>query len=211
MTIRTLGGGDVRAFGVVLERDNPGVVYDALGALGGRASLWQSMNAEHWKEQMALRDPALVIVQYGTNESEDGGVNEPQYRKFLGNLIDTLKTAAPNASILVAAPLDRAEKDSDGNYRTMKVILRLVELQREIAKEHGVAFWNTFRAMGGKGTMGKWVQKGLANADLTHPSPPGSAILGDLLFKAIVTGYDAYASRNQDAPLRDTTKDASAD
>ena len=88
MTIRTLGGGDVRVFGIVLERDVPGVTYDALGALGGRASLWTSMNDAHWAEQMALRDPALVVVQYGTNESEDGGVNEPQYRKFLGDLLD---------------------------------------------------------------------------------------------------------------------------
>ncbi|HSQ66885.1 MAG TPA: hypothetical protein VLM85_26885, partial [Polyangiaceae bacterium] len=70
MTIRTLGGGDVRLFGVVMERDQPGVTYDALGALGGRAVLWKEMNVDHWKEQMALRDPALVVVQYGTNESE---------------------------------------------------------------------------------------------------------------------------------------------
>jgi len=203
MTIRTLGSGDVRMFGVVMERAGPGVVYDALGALGGRASLWQSMNADHWKEQLALRDPSLVIVQYGTNESEDGGVNEPQYRKFLGDLIDTLKSAAPSASILVAAPLDRAEKDEDGNYRSVRVILRLVELQQEIARAHDVAFWNTFRAMGGKGSMGKWVEKGLGGADLTHPTPAGATVIGDLFFKAILAGYDAYASRNPDAPLRD--------
>lgn len=207
MTIRTLGDGDVRMFGVVMERDVPGVVYDALGALGGRASLWESMNATHWKEQMALRDPALVIVQYGTNESEDGGVDEPRYRKYLGDLIDTLKAAAPHASILVAAPLDRAEKDEDGNYRTVGVIVRLVELQREIAKDHGVAFWNTFRAMGGKGSMGKWVQKGLAGSDLTHPSPSGATVIGDLFFKAVVTGYDAYASRHIDAPVREAGAD----
>jgi lysophospholipase L1-like esterase len=202
MTIRTLGGGDVRTFGVVMERDGPGVTYDALGALGGRASLWQVMDADHWGEQMALRDPALVVIQYGTNESEDGGVNEPQYRKFMGDLIDTLKVAAPHASILVASPLDRAEKDDSGNLRTVKVIVRLVDLQQEIAKAHGVAFFSTFRAMGGKGSMAKWVQKGLAGSDLTHPSPAGATVLGDLFFKSLVTGYDAWASVNNDAPVR---------
>ncbi len=202
MTIRTLGGGDVRTFGVVMEREGPGATYDALGALGGRASLWHVMDADHWKEQMALRDPSLIVVQYGTNESEDGGVNEPQYRQFMGDLIDTLKAAAPSASILVASPLDRAEKDEAGNLRTVRVIVRLVDLQQEIAKAHGVAFWSTFRAMGGKGSMGKWVQKGLAGSDLTHPSPAGATVLGDLFFKALVTGYDAWASVNKDAPLR---------
>jgi lysophospholipase L1-like esterase len=205
MTLRTLGGGDVRTFGVVMERDGPGVTYDALGALGGRASLWHVMDADHWKEQMALRDPALVIIQYGTNESEDGGVNEPQYRTFMGDLIDTLKAAAPDASILVASPLDRAEKDDSGNLRTVKVIVRLVDLQEEIAKAHGVAFFSTFKAMGGKGSMAKWVQKGLAGSDLTHPSPAGATVIGDLFFKSLVTGYDAWASINKDAPVRDAT------
>jgi len=39
MTLRTLGGGDVRMFGVALERES-GVAVDALGVLSGRASLW---------------------------------------------------------------------------------------------------------------------------------------------------------------------------
>ena len=203
MTVRTLGWGDVRLFGVVLERDVPGVVYDALGALGGRANLWEAMNADHWKEQMALRDPSLVILQYGTNESEMGYVNEAQYTKWMDDLIDKVKAAAPNASILVAAPLDRAEKDDSGNLRSMKTILKIVELQEKIAKERGVAFWNTFEAMGGKGSMAKWVKKGLAGSDLTHPSPEGAIILGDLFFKSLVTGYESYASRNKDAPVMD--------
>jgi lysophospholipase L1-like esterase len=197
MTIRTLGGSDVRMFGVVMEREGPGVTYDALGALGGRASLWHVMNAEHWKEQMALREPSLVVVQYGTNESEDGGINEPQYRQFLGDLIDTLKTAAPDASILVASPPDRAEKDENGDYRSSKVIMRLVDLQREIAKDHSAAFFCTYCAMGGKGSMGKWVQKGLAGSDLTHPTPAGANLLGDLFFRSIITGYGAWAAAHE--------------
>jgi hypothetical protein len=201
MTVRALGGGDVRMFGVVMERDVPGVQYDSLGALGGRANLWGQVNKDHWKEQIALRDPALLVFQYGTNESEDGGVNEPLYRKWVGDLIDAAKVAAPNASILVMAPPDRAEKADGGELRSSHVIVRIVELQEEIAKEHGVAFWNTWKAMGGKGSMGKWVKRGLANADLTHPTPSASVILGDLMFKAVMAGYDAYASTHPDAPV----------
>ena len=207
MTLKTLGGGDVRMFGVVLEREAPGVTYDALGALGGRASVWRTMDATHWKQQMELRDPSLVVVQYGTNESEDGGVNEAEYDKSLGALLDTLRAAAPRASILVAAPLDRAEKAEDGSLRTPKVIVRLVELQRRIAREHGVAFWNTFEAMGGKGSMGKWVGKGLGGGDLTHPTPAGAQVLGDLFFKALTTGYEAWASTHADAPSLDAGRD----
>ena len=203
MTVRTLGWGDVRMFGTVLERDAPGVVYDALGSLGGRALLWEQMNADHWKEQMTLRDPSLVVLQYGTNESEMGYVNEAQYTKWMDDLIDKVKAAAPNAAILVAAPLDRAEKGDDGHLHSMKTILKIVDLEQKIAADEHVAFWNTFEAMGGKDSMAKWVHKGLAGSDLTHPSPEGAIILGDMFFKALVTGYDAWASRNKDAPVMD--------
>jgi hypothetical protein len=201
MTVKALGGGDVRMFGVVMERDVPGVQYDSLGALGGRANLWGQMNAQHWKDEMTLRDPSLVVLQYGTNESEDGGVDEPRYKKWVGDMIEMVKAAAPNVSILVAAPPDRATKEENGNYGSVKALMRIVELQEQIAKEHGVAFWNSWKAMGGKGSMGKWVKRGLANADLTHPTPTGSAIIGDLFFKAVTAGYDAYASTHPDAPL----------
>lgn len=201
MTLRTLGGGDVRMFGVVMEREGPGVAYDALGALAGRASLWEQQDATHWKDQMALRDPALIVVQYGTNESEDGGINEPQYQKFLGNLLDKLKQAAPDASILVAAPPDRATKSDDGKLSTAKVIPRLVHFQNKVALEKGVAFWDTFKAMGGEGSMAKWYEKGLCSGDLTHPTPAGASLLGDLMFKSIITGYQAYASTHKDVPM----------
>ena len=70
LTMRAAGGGDTRLFGVALERDVPGVTYDALGMAGGRAALWEPMNAGHWAEQIALRKPNLIVVNYGTNESE---------------------------------------------------------------------------------------------------------------------------------------------
>lgn len=200
LTLRTLGGGDVRMFGVVLERDT-GVAYDALGALGGRAGLWEQQNGAHWKEQMELRDPSLVILQYGTNESEDGGINEPQYQKFLGNLIDKVKEAAPHASILVAAPPDRAERTESGSLRTPKVIPRLIYFQRKVALEKNVAFWDTMKAMGGEGSMAKWYEKGLCSGDLTHPTPQGASLLGDLMFKSLVTGYQAYASTHTSVPM----------
>jgi len=36
--------------------------------------------------------------------------------------------------------------------------------------------------------MATWVRKGLAGSDLTHPSPQGGEILGDLFYKALTSG-----------------------
>lgn len=191
LTLKVLSG-KPRLFGVALERDVPGVVYDALGANGGRGELLGAMNADHWREQMELRDPALVILQYGTNESESGMPSREAYESTLRALVDKLGAAAPMASILVVAPLDRAEKnEATGELRTKPVIKRLVEAQQKVAAEAGVGFWNTYEAMGGEGSMASWVRKGLAGSDLTHPSPQGAEVLGDLLYKALTSGFEA--------------------
>jgi lysophospholipase L1-like esterase len=199
VTIKTTGSGEARVFGVAIERDVPGIVYDALGANGARARLWWAMSADHWKEQMDLRKPALIILQYGTNESEDGSVNETKFSQQFGDLIEKIKTAAPGASVLVASPLDRAEKADNGDLQTKELITKLVTLERKAALDHGVAFWNTYEAMGGKGTMARWVKADpqLASWDLTHPTPAGAEVVGNLFFKALTTGYDAYESRTK--------------
>lgn len=200
MTLRVVSG-QPRMFGVALERDVPGVVYDALGANGGKGEYLGNMDAEHWKQQMELRDPALVILQYGTNESEAGMADREVYEKTLRNLIEKLKSAvAGRASILVVAPLDRAEKSSSGDLRTKPVIKKLVDAQKKVAGEAGVAFWNTYEAMGGEGSMATWVKRGLAGSDLTHPSPAGGEVLGDLLFKAITSGFEAWSSNGGKPP-----------
>ena len=198
LTIRAAG--EARLFGVALERDVPGIVYDALGANGARVRLLEYINTEHWAEQMALRKPALIILQYGTNETAWG--YDDTYEETLTKVVRKVKEAAPDASILLAAPLDRAERGRGGALETMPVIQKLVETQRRVASDQKVAFWNTFEAMGGKGSMGRWVKANpqLAGWDLMHPTPAGAEVIGDMLFKALTTGYQAYASTHPDAP-----------
>ncbi len=198
LVLRVLSGSP-RLFGVALERDQAGVVYDALGANGARAELLGSINAAHWREQLMLRKPALVVLQYGTNESEAPGI-AANYEKTLTNVVAMIKAAAPNASILIASPLDRAEPAEGGGARTKPIIKRLVEAQRHVAKDTGVAFWNTFEAMGGEGSMAKWMRSGLGGGDFTHPSPQGAEIIGDLFFKALTTGLEAWSSTHTTPP-----------
>jgi lysophospholipase L1-like esterase len=202
LTLRTLGDGDVRLFGVALERDKPGVVYDALGAHAARASFWSAEDPADWAEEMRLRKPSLIVLQFGTNESEDTTIKAETYEPVFATLIDEVQHAAPGVPVLVVSPLDRAVKGSNGELRTSPVIERIIEGQRAAAKAKGVAFWNTFEAMGGRGTMAKWrhTRPQLGNNDLSHPTPAGAEILGNLLSGAIVAGYQAYAGRHGGAP-----------
>jgi lysophospholipase L1-like esterase len=192
--IRALGGGPVRLFGVALERDGPGVVYDALGAHAAMAVYWQRQDRNHWQAEMDLRDPALVIFQYGTNESDLWRLDQNQYEQGLTALIDEIREIAPHASLLVASPLDRAEA-KHGRLLTRQVILDLVAIQRRVSLAHGAAFWSTFDAMGGAGSMALWARTHprLAGPDLTHPTPAGAEVLGDMLADALIAGYERFA------------------
>jgi lysophospholipase L1-like esterase len=197
LTLRVVSGSP-RLFGVALERDEGGVVYDALGANGARSELLGAMDGAHFTEQMKLRKPSLIVLQYGTNESEAPGIAR-DYDKQLRALIEKLKTAAPDASILIASPLDRAETTESGGLRTKPVIKQLVNAQKNVAKDTGVAFFNTWEAMGGEGAMGTWVKKGLAGGDLTHPTPQGAEAIGDLFYRSLASGFVAWLAKHPDA------------
>ena len=74
---------------------------------------------------------------------------------------------------------------------------RLVAMEESIALETGCAFFNTFQAMGGPGTMGKWyaAEPRLVGADFIHPLPAGARIVGNLLYRGLTNGYNRYKLR----------------
>jgi lysophospholipase L1-like esterase len=197
LAVRAMGGGPVRLFGVALERERPGVVYDALGSHAAMAVYWQRQDRAHWKEELALRDPALVVFQYGTNESDLWRLDRDDYEHALADLIDELRDVA-GAPLLVVAPLDRAES-REGKLVTKQVILDLVAIQRRVAFAHGAAFWDTFDAMGGEGSMARWIKARpqLGGTDLTHPTPLGAEVIGDMLSDAIVGAYEAWVQERR--------------
>ena len=51
--------------------------------------------------------------------------------------------------------------------------------------------------MGGYGAMGKWYAAGLSAKDRVHYSGKGYQIQGDLLYTALMAGYEEYKSRKK--------------
>jgi lysophospholipase L1-like esterase len=194
-------GGSVELFGAVLENDGPGVVYDSLGVNGAYAGLLVSaMNEAHWVEQLRHRNPSLVVINYGTNESQYASPDQMQrYEKDLREVIRRVRVALPTASILIVSPMDRGKHAPGGKIITLPSIPMIVEMQRRVALEENCAFFNTFQAMGGEGTMAKWAAgKGknhLVGGDLTHPTAEGAEIVGSLIYEAINDGYAKYKAR----------------
>jgi lysophospholipase L1-like esterase len=199
--VRTTGG-YVKLFGAVLENEGPGVVYDSLGVNGAYAGLLATaMGEEHWKEQLQHRNPNLVVLNYGTNESQYASEDQMQrYEKDLREVIRRVQVALPGVSILIVSPMDRGQRGPGGKIITKPSIPLIVEMQRRVALDTGCAFFNTFTAMGGPGTMAKWHagtgKNHYVGGDLTHPTAEGAEVVGRLIYEALTDGYIKYKARN---------------
>jgi hypothetical protein len=190
--------GSVRLFGVSFESSGPGLVYDSLGLNGVSALvLAHFVNEDHWAAQLQAAKPSLIVLNYGTNESGFGTYVRSSYREDLRRVIQRLKRAVPEAGLLVMSPMDRGVREETGRIGTISPLPRLVEIQREVAREQECAFFNTFEAMGGAGTMGRWYEgePRLVSADFIHPLPAGGRIIADLVDRALMRGYNQYKMR----------------
>jgi lysophospholipase L1-like esterase len=192
--------GPVRLFGVSFERNTPGVIYNSLGLNGGQVQVVvRYFDTPQWTEELQHQHPDLVVINYGTNESIYADYIERYYPGELRQVIERVKAAVPRASVLIMSPMDRGQRDSDSRITTVPTLPRLVEIQRQMAAEMGCAFFNTFQAMGGEGTMARWYDSTprLVSADFTHPMPAGARKVGVLLDQALESGYRQFKAREQ--------------
>jgi lysophospholipase L1-like esterase len=199
--VRSLGG-PIRLFGAVLENDDPGIVYDSLGVNGAYAGLLATvMNEQHWASQLQHRRPDLVIVNYGTNESQYASDAQMAiYDRDLREVVRRVRAALPGAAILICSPMDRGKR-LGGKVVTNPAIPKIVAMQRNVALTSGCAFFNLFQAMGGDGTMARWHEgkDHLVGGDLTHPNEAGALIVGTLIYQSLVNGYERYKQQHPPA------------
>jgi lysophospholipase L1-like esterase len=198
LTITPKGDGPITLDGVVLERNAPGVVYDTLGLLGGTVHHLTLFHEDTWIGDLQNRRPDLVILNFGTNESNYGYLAYPDYTHNYSVVIQRIRAALPGTSILIMSPMDRGARNDDGDIVTIPSIPILTATQQRVARAEGVAFFNTFTAMGGMGTMARWYddEPRMVTGDFTHPTYTGAQQVGTLLVNALLKGFGEY-KRNQ--------------
>jgi hypothetical protein len=187
----TLDRGPVRLFGWVAE-NTTGVTYEELGINGAEASIVLGWNEETLRSNIERRNPALIVLAYGTNEAGHKDWTLESYREMYSRLIARLRMDAPTATILVVGPPDRTQKIRKVGWQTMEKVDVIAEAQREAALANGCAFWDLRAKMGGKGSMLRWVAAGMAQSDHVHFTGPGYRMLGDAVFRDVMSQYDIF-------------------
>lgn len=201
LSVRAAGGGKVRAYGVVLEREVPGVVWDEMSQIGALTRRMLNFDAGHLHSQLRRRDPNLVVFMFGGNDMNTQGTMA-KYREEFSAVIRLFRAAKPEMGCLVMAPLDHGEREGN-RIISRPIVSKLVNAQREVALAEGCAFFDTYEAMGGDGSMGRWVRSSpaLGSGDLSHLTHHGHKVVGGMLYRALVAGYVDYRKRMVGTPV----------
>ncbi len=190
--VQLVGNGEVRLFGMTIEREQPGVVVDTLGIGGTRAANMLKWDESIWADNLARRDPDLVVMFYGTNEATDENQPIGAYERDLNAVLDRLLRYAPRASCLVMGPGDFPRKGPDGTYTNRARVDKIIAVQRRVALERGCGFWDAKAFMGGDLSMTRWVaaEPKMARNDHIHFTKRGYVRLGMALVDAMMVDFD---------------------
>jgi lysophospholipase L1-like esterase len=190
--LRTLTSAPVRLFGWVAQ-NHAGVTYETLGINGAQASLMLAWNPSILAPELMSRDPALIVLAYGTNEALSRKWTAEEYRADLTEIIRRLRAASPVASILLIGPPD-CEYRARGRRLPFPHLDQVVDIQREVAQANGCAFWDWRAAMGGPGSVRQWVQAGLGQGDYTHLTGAGYRMVSGMLFEELMGQYNRFVT-----------------
>jgi lysophospholipase L1-like esterase len=189
--VETLDRAPVRLFGWVAENSR-GVTYEELGINGAQASIALNWDEVTLRSNVERRNPALIVLAYGTNEAGRRDWTVQSYRDMFIQLIGRFRKDAPTATILIIGPPDRYIRTRSKGWIPMDNIDLIVEGQRQAADATGCAFWDLRAKMGGKGAMKQWVQAGMAQGDYVHFTGAGYRMIGDTVFRDLMSQYDIF-------------------
>jgi hypothetical protein len=167
-------------YGMSLESSQTGGAIIHSAGIGGaryNAPLYQKLFMNH----LPVLDPDLVILDYGTNDYIYDDKIKPELESEIVQIISNIRTACPNACILLTTTQDMMRKGLK-----LEAGEQFSDLIRKIARDQNCALYDWFWISGGNKSISKWVGSGLAQQDMIHLTKKGYTLKGELLFDAFL-------------------------
>ena len=185
--IRTEPSSNALFYGVSFE-DSKGVYVDNFSMRRNSGIALSKLSPELLKQFNHYLDYKLIILQYGLNVASDtDSTNYFWYTSRMLNIIKNLKQTFPNTSFILLSVSDRGV-NQDGKIVTMEAILKLRDMQRQIAQKSGIAFWDLFEGMGGRNSIASYTEAEppMAAKDYTHLNHLGGIKVGRKFAEALL-------------------------
>lgn len=175
-----------KVYGVSLETDK-GVVVDNIPMRGCSGNIFTKIDSTQLSNFYCETNTRLIILQFGGNmipQTENPSTIRGYVRSTMRQQIRYIKACAPQASILLIGPSDMST-NIDGTMTTYPLVPYMDQQFKKMAQEEGIAYWSIYDAMGGKDSMVRWVENGLAGSDYVHFTRSGANNIGKKLFNWI--------------------------
>ena len=188
LLLRPAGDGEVRLFGVSLERQGAGILVDAMGIRGRQMKTWLNWDQDLAGQGLRALAPDLVVLAYGTNEASQQKYSMQEYRADLRLALSQLRSRLPeDVPCILAGPSDRGVRLGGNRFAIWDRTAPVAQVQREVSSEYGCAFWDWQQATGGPGSMVAWyfTEPRMAARDLIHFNRKGYQWLGDRFVAAL--------------------------
>jgi lysophospholipase L1-like esterase len=195
-----------RSEGILEESGSPGVICQCIGINGATS---QNFLDDVYLSQIQRLQPDLIIISLGTNESI-GNYSSSSHYDAMENLYSALKNDCPAAAILYTTP-PGAFRIRYGKYRRhRRVYTKVISIDENrnirkvaatitrFAADHGAACWDLFNIAGGNEyACQNWLTGNYFQRDRLHFVSDGYALQGNLLYEALMNGYNEYVNRHE--------------
>lgn len=181
----------------------PGVTVSNLGVVGATLRDLAARDEAVVALQLANWRPALIVLAFGTNEGFDDGLDSQAYEALLRGQIVRLRRLAPDASLMILGAPDALRNgvtngcSVDGRRSPPPSLAVVRDVQRRVAADMGVAFWDWHGRMGGDCSADRLATRGepLMLRDRVHFSSAGADWIGGALNADLMTAYDVWSAR----------------
>jgi len=195
--------GVLKLHDVRLTNIAPGVEVSNLGVVGATLRDLAARDQAVVARELAAWEPALIILAFGTNEGFDDGLDGRAYEALLRGQILRLRRLAPQASLMIlGAPdalrngvLNGCSADDRRNPPPSLAVVR--DVQRRVAADTGVAFWDWHGRMGGDCSADRLAtgHEPLMRGDRVHFTSTGADWIGGVLTADLLAAYEVWGAQ----------------
>ncbi|MCD6565842.1 MAG: hypothetical protein J7K53_07845 [Bacteroidales bacterium] len=184
--------GSIDLYGIALD-GSYGVSMDNI-PLRGSAGLEFTKTDRIMLEKMYHDlNVSLVLLQFGVNVAPNIVESYSYYEHAFYRQLKLLKQIKPDLSIVVMGISDMARKEETRvvSYPNLE---KIRDAQKNAAFKAGCAFWDSYEAMGGEGSMTDWANGDppLARKDFIHLTYTGSNKLAEMFLKSLMSDFRKY-------------------
>jgi lysophospholipase L1-like esterase len=167
-------------YGLNLETDDPGIVYNSVGVNG--ASVPAFLRCNILSKHIEAIQPDIVILSLGINDAYGRNFDPNYFKANYDSLVRNIRAGAPNCEILFTTNNDSYLYRRYPNKNGIKV----KEAMFELAEKYNGCVWDMFTVMGGLNSIRYWEQLNLAKRDKVHFTKEGYILVGNLFFNAFI-------------------------